>query len=140
MDILSSLGDGFAIALTWQNLLLALLGCFLGTVMGALPGLGPSNGVAILIPLAFTLGLGAITNALQRQGLAKAFAYTDHHVIHQRTHRPGQRHGLLGTVARCKIQLTVSLLYSNSRVSINRQLTVLALDGNVLASDFDFHA
>ena len=27
--------------------------------MGALPGLGPSNGVAILIPLAFSLGLGA---------------------------------------------------------------------------------
>ncbi|KEP69253.1 tripartite tricarboxylate transporter permease [Thioclava sp. BHET1] len=59
MDTLSSLADGFAIALTWQNILLALLGCFLGTIMGALPGLGPSNGVAILIPLAFTLGLGA---------------------------------------------------------------------------------
>ena len=59
MDTLSSLADGFAIAITWQNLLLALLGCFLGTIMGALPGLGPSNGVAILIPLAFTLGLGA---------------------------------------------------------------------------------
>ncbi|TMM51763.1 tripartite tricarboxylate transporter permease [Sulfitobacter sabulilitoris] len=59
MDTLSALGDGFFIALTWQNLLLAVLGCFLGTVMGALPGLGPSNGVAILIPLAFTLGLGA---------------------------------------------------------------------------------
>ncbi|MGI3164605.1 tripartite tricarboxylate transporter permease [Pseudooceanicola sp. 200-1SW] len=59
MDLLASLGDGFAIALTWQNLGLALLGCFLGTIMGALPGLGPSNGVAILIPLAFTLGLGA---------------------------------------------------------------------------------
>ncbi|WP_296423079.1 tripartite tricarboxylate transporter permease [Yoonia sp.] len=58
METLSNLADGFAIALTWQNLLLALLGCFLGTVMGALPGLGPSNGVAILIPLAFTLGLG----------------------------------------------------------------------------------
>lgn len=57
MDTLSSLLDGFVIALTWQNLLLALIGCFLGTVMGALPGLGPSNGVAILIPLAFTLGL-----------------------------------------------------------------------------------
>ncbi|MCB1430284.1 MAG: tripartite tricarboxylate transporter permease, partial [Nitratireductor sp.] len=49
----------FAIALTWQNLGLALLGCFLGTIMGALPGLGPSNGVAILIPLVFTLGLPA---------------------------------------------------------------------------------
>ncbi|MGR3572544.1 tripartite tricarboxylate transporter permease, partial [Brevirhabdus sp.] len=59
MDTLLSLGDGFLVALTWQNLALALMGCFLGTIMGALPGLGPSNGVAILIPLAFTLGLGA---------------------------------------------------------------------------------
>lgn len=58
MDVFASLADGFVVALTWQNLLLALLGCFLGTIMGALPGLGPSNGVAILIPLAFTLGLG----------------------------------------------------------------------------------
>jgi len=60
MDTLASLADGFAVALTWQNLFLALVGCFLGTVMGALPGLGPSNGVAILIPLAFTLGLGPV--------------------------------------------------------------------------------
>lgn len=59
MDLLSSLGDGFLIALTFQNLALALLGCLLGTIMGALPGLGPSNGVAILIPLAFSLGLDA---------------------------------------------------------------------------------
>lgn len=57
MDSLASLADGFAVALTWQNLGLALLGCFLGTIIGALPGLGPSNGVAILIPVAFTLGL-----------------------------------------------------------------------------------
>ena len=57
MDALSHLIDGFAIALTWQNLGLALIGCVIGTVIGALPGLGPSNGVAILIPLAFTLGL-----------------------------------------------------------------------------------
>jgi len=58
MEILSNLADGFAVALTAQNFLLALLGCFLGTLMGALPGLGPANGVAILIPIAFTLGLG----------------------------------------------------------------------------------
>ncbi|WP_372575123.1 tripartite tricarboxylate transporter permease [Ruegeria jejuensis] len=57
MEILSLLGDGFAIALTPQNLLLAVVGCFLGTLMGALPGLGPANGVAILIPIAFSLGL-----------------------------------------------------------------------------------
>ncbi|MDP4609117.1 MAG: tripartite tricarboxylate transporter permease [Burkholderiaceae bacterium] len=59
MDALYSLADGFAIALTWQNLGLALLGCFLGTLIGALPGLGPSNGVAILIPLVFSIGLPA---------------------------------------------------------------------------------
>ena len=59
MDLLGNLADGFVVALTWENLLFALMGCFLGTIMGALPGLGPSNGVAILIPLAFTLGLGA---------------------------------------------------------------------------------
>ncbi|WP_417842207.1 tripartite tricarboxylate transporter permease, partial [Thalassospira sp.] len=59
MDVLSQLADGFAVALTFQNLALALVGCFLGTIIGALPGLGPSNGVAILIPVAFTLGLPA---------------------------------------------------------------------------------
>ncbi len=58
METLANLADGFVIALTWQNLLLALIGCFLGTLMGALPGLGPANGVAILIPIAFSLGLG----------------------------------------------------------------------------------
>ncbi|MBS3848081.1 tripartite tricarboxylate transporter permease [Devosia sp. J2-20] len=59
MDSLQSLADGFLIALTWQNLGLALIGCLLGTIIGALPGLGPSNGVAIMIPLVFTLGLPA---------------------------------------------------------------------------------
>ncbi|WP_347310441.1 tripartite tricarboxylate transporter permease [Defluviimonas sp. SAOS-178_SWC] len=61
MDTLASLADGFAVAFTFQNLLLALLGCFLGTLMGALPGLGPANGVAILIPIAFSLGLGPVS-------------------------------------------------------------------------------
>ncbi|MCG6858617.1 MAG: tripartite tricarboxylate transporter permease [Salaquimonas sp.] len=59
MDAFTHLADGFAVALTFENLGLALIGCLLGTMIGALPGLGPSNGVAILIPLAFTLGLSA---------------------------------------------------------------------------------
>lgn len=57
MDTLQFLMDGFAVALTPTNLLFALFGAFIGTLIGALPGLGPANGVAILIPLAFTLGL-----------------------------------------------------------------------------------
>lgn len=59
MDILSNLALGFSIALSPYTLMLAVIGCFLGTIIGALPGLGPSNGVAILIPITFTLGLDA---------------------------------------------------------------------------------
>ena len=63
MDILANLSLGFSIAFSPYTLMLAVIGCFLGTIIGALPGLGPSNGVAILIPLTFTLGLDA-TSAL----------------------------------------------------------------------------
>ena len=59
MDILSNLALGFEVALSPMTLFLAVIGCFLGTIIGALPGLGPSNGVAILIPITFTMGLDA---------------------------------------------------------------------------------
>ena len=63
MELLANLGLGFSIALSPYTLILAIIGCFLGTIIGSLPGLGPSNGVAILIPLTFTLGFDA-TSAL----------------------------------------------------------------------------
>ncbi len=59
MDIFSNLALGFGIALSPFTLMLAVIGCFLGTIIGALPGLGPSNGVAILIPITFSMGLDA---------------------------------------------------------------------------------
>ncbi len=59
MDTLHALANGFSIALTWQNVGLALAGAFLGTIIGALPGLGPSNGVAIMIPVVFSMGMTA---------------------------------------------------------------------------------
>ncbi len=57
MDTFEFLMHGFAIASTPKNLLIALIGAFLGTIVGMLPGLGPINGVAILLPFAFALGL-----------------------------------------------------------------------------------
>lgn len=63
MESLSLLADGFAVALAPKMLLLAVFGCIMGTMVGAMPGLGPINGVAILIPLAFSMGLDA-TEAL----------------------------------------------------------------------------
>ena len=63
MELISNLALGFQVALTPTTLALAIIGCVLGTIIGALPGLGPSNGVAILIPLSFSLNLDA-TQAL----------------------------------------------------------------------------
>ncbi len=57
METLNHLFNGFVIALSAQNLVVAAMGAFLGTVVGMLPGLGPINGVAILMPLAFALKL-----------------------------------------------------------------------------------
>ena len=59
METLSNLALGFSVALTPLTLGLAVIGCFLGTIIGALPGLGPANGVAILIPLTISFGLDA---------------------------------------------------------------------------------
>ncbi|MGC1497877.1 MAG: tripartite tricarboxylate transporter permease [Sulfitobacter sp.] len=59
METLANLALGFSVALSPYTLMLAVVGCFIGTIIGALPGLGPSNGVAILIPISFALGLDA---------------------------------------------------------------------------------
>ncbi|MDA8226912.1 MAG: tripartite tricarboxylate transporter permease [Desulfitobacterium hafniense] len=50
MDFSALLG-GFATALTPENLLFAFIGCLVGTLIGVLPGLGPTSGIAILLPL-----------------------------------------------------------------------------------------
>ncbi len=46
---------GFQVALQPYNLLLAVVGITLGTIIGVLPGLGGANGVAILLPLTFSM-------------------------------------------------------------------------------------
>jgi putative tricarboxylic transport membrane protein len=55
VDFWSNLTLGFGVAVTPMNLLLALIGVFLGTVIGVLPGIGPMTGIALLIPLTFSL-------------------------------------------------------------------------------------
>jgi putative tricarboxylic transport membrane protein len=55
MGAFESLGQGFASALTPDNLLYALLGTTLGTAIGVLPGIGPALTVAVLLPVTFSL-------------------------------------------------------------------------------------
>ena len=50
-----NLALGFQVALQPYNLFLAVIGITLGTIIGVLPGLGGANGVAILLPLTFSM-------------------------------------------------------------------------------------
>jgi putative tricarboxylic transport membrane protein len=53
MEILNLLIDGFFIAFQPLNLGVVILGCAVGIFVGAMPGLGSVNGVAILLPMTF---------------------------------------------------------------------------------------
>jgi putative tricarboxylic transport membrane protein len=55
MDVLQNLSLGFEVVLTPTNLLVALLGCFLGTAVGVLPGLGPTATISLLLPISVYL-------------------------------------------------------------------------------------
>ncbi len=55
MADVAALFHGFAVALTPFNLLLMFIGVSLGVIIGVLPGLGGANGIAILLPLTFTM-------------------------------------------------------------------------------------
>ena len=55
MEELASLMHGFAVVLTPFNILLMMVGILLGVIIGVLPGLGGANGVAILLPLTFSM-------------------------------------------------------------------------------------
>jgi putative tricarboxylic transport membrane protein len=55
LEEITSLLHGFSVALTPFNLMLMFVGVVLGVIIGVLPGLGGANGVAILLPLTFTM-------------------------------------------------------------------------------------
>src|SRR5258708_14097081 len=58
--------QGFGVALSPFNLLLMFVGVILGIIIGVLPGLGGANGVAILLPLTFSMAQqpGGTTSAI----------------------------------------------------------------------------
>jgi putative tricarboxylic transport membrane protein len=55
LEDFAALFHGFSVALTPFNLLLMFVGVSLGVIIGVLPGLGGANGIAILLPLTFTM-------------------------------------------------------------------------------------
>ncbi|WP_066332738.1 tripartite tricarboxylate transporter permease [Azohydromonas lata] len=55
MDLLNNLGLGFQVAFTFSNIMWALGGAILGTLIGVLPGLGPVATIAMLLPSIYSL-------------------------------------------------------------------------------------
>jgi len=55
VEDIGNLMHGFAVALSWKNVLFMLVGILLGVLIGVLPGLGGANGIAILLPLTFSM-------------------------------------------------------------------------------------
>jgi putative tricarboxylic transport membrane protein len=55
VEELGALFHGFAVALSPLNVALMFLGILLGVIIGVLPGLGGANGIAILLPLTFSM-------------------------------------------------------------------------------------
>ena len=44
---------GLNTALSLQNILIVMIGCFAGTIIGMLPGLGPMTAIALMIPITY---------------------------------------------------------------------------------------
>ena len=55
MEAFGLLMHGFSVLFTFKTLAFMILGLVLGIFVGVLPGLGGPNGVAILLPLTFTM-------------------------------------------------------------------------------------
>jgi putative tricarboxylic transport membrane protein len=67
LEVLDKLLFGFTVALSPVNFLYCLIGVFIGTIVGVLPGLGVMNAVAILIPMTF--GMNPTTAMIMLAGI-----------------------------------------------------------------------
>jgi len=67
METLSHILNGFAVCLQPINLWYTLVGCFLGTIVGVLPGIGPTAGIALLIPV--TYGMNPTSALIMMAGI-----------------------------------------------------------------------
>jgi len=54
--MLDGILTGLSTAFAWQNLMYVIIGCFVGTFIGMLPGLGPMTAIALMIPITYSIG------------------------------------------------------------------------------------
>lgn len=73
MDFLANLQLGFSVALSAHNLLYCLIGVFVGTAVGVLPGLGPAATLSLLLPITF--GMDPASAVIMLAGIYYGSAY-----------------------------------------------------------------
>ena len=66
MDLLQHLSLGFSVAVSPENLLYCFIGALLGTLIGVLPGIGPTATVSMLLPITYHLSPTASIASLKR--------------------------------------------------------------------------
>jgi len=67
MDVLPHILHGFVVASAPENLLFLFIGAVLGTMIGMLPGIGPSAGIGLLLPATF--GMEPLTALIMLAGI-----------------------------------------------------------------------
>jgi len=67
MDTLGHIFAGFGVALQPANLMYTFIGVFLGTIVGVLPGIGPTSAIALLIPI--TYGMDPVSALIMLAGI-----------------------------------------------------------------------
>ena len=87
LEDVGNLIHGFAVVVQPFNLLLMVVGIVLGVIVGVLPGLGGANGVAILLPLTFSMSPTSAIIMLFMHLLGRALRRGDHFDPVQHTRR-----------------------------------------------------
>jgi putative tricarboxylic transport membrane protein len=67
VDLIGNLGLGFATALSPENIFFCFVGVLLGTLVGVLPGIGPTATIAMLLPITF--GFEPVTALIMLAGI-----------------------------------------------------------------------
>jgi putative tricarboxylic transport membrane protein len=67
METLNHILNGFTVAMQPINLWYTFIGVFMGTIIGVLPGIGPSAGIALLIPI--TYGMNPTSALIMMAGI-----------------------------------------------------------------------
>lgn len=67
IDLFSNLALGFETAMTPVNIVWCFVGVLLGTLVGVLPGIGPTATIAMLLPITFTFS--PVTSLIMLSGI-----------------------------------------------------------------------